>query len=129
SERGPGEPVSVESSETPADDFVEERFVSIATPPRSELQPRGIPAGRKKYVPAVGPRLKKLLVVIFAAFAILTVNSVYLVSISLLEWTTKMTYQNYFYQYMFLLHLAVGLAIVLPVVLFGIFHIRNARNR
>lgn len=92
---------------------------------------------RKRYVPAVGPRLKKLLLLIFALFAVLGVNSVYLASITLLEWISKVrdplgigfTYQNYFYQLMFLAHLALGLALVLPVVLFGIFHIRNASNR
>ena len=84
---------------------------------------------RKKYVPVVGPKLKILLLGIFAMFALIGVNSVYLVSIKLLEWSTKVTYQNYFFQYMFMVHLALGLALVLPVIIFGICHIRNARNR
>ncbi len=83
----------------------------------------------RTYVPAVGPRLKKLLVVLLAAFAVLSVNSVYLVSVTIFEWSRQQTYQNYFYQYMFLFHLVLGLAVVLPVVLFGIFHIRNAYTR
>ncbi len=83
----------------------------------------------RTYVPAVGPRLKKLLLVLLAAFAVLSVNSVYLVSVTIFEWSRQQTYQNYFYQYMFLFHLVVGLAIILPVVLFGIFHIRNAYTR
>ena len=87
------------------------------------------PARRIKYVPVVGPKLKWLLAVIFALFAVLCVNSVYLVSVTLMEWRTGFTYQNYFYQYMFLAHLALGLAIVLPFVLFGVLHIRNAYNR
>ncbi len=84
---------------------------------------------RRKYVPAVGPRLGKLLTVLFALFAVLVVNSVYLVSITALEAATGQTYQNYFYQYMFLLHLVLGLAIVGPVVVFGTIHITNTRQR
>jgi hypothetical protein len=80
---------------------------------------------RRKYVPAVGPRLKKVLVVIFALFALLVVNSVYLVTVTV----AGAKYQNYFYQWMFLLHLVMGLLIVTPVVVFGIIHIRNARTR
>jgi len=89
------------------------------------------PAARPRpiYRPVVGPRLKWLLAAVFCLFALLVVNSVYLVSITLLEWKTALIYQNYFYQYMFLVHLALGLAIVLPVVVFGIVHISNARNR
>ena len=84
---------------------------------------------RKRYVPAVGPRLKKLLLVILALFALLSVNSVYLVSVTILERSQGQIYQNYFYQYMFLVHLVLGLAIVLPLVVFGVLHIRNAYNR
>jgi len=73
--------------------------------------------------------LGKLLSVVFALAALLGVNSVYLVSITALEWFTGLTYQNYFYQYMFLVHLVLGLLIVLPVVVFGVIHLRNARHR
>lgn len=102
-----------------------------ADPAASNARPR------KRYVPAVGPRLQKLLTVIFALFAVICVNSVYLVSIKLLEWISKTrdpfgigaTYQNYFFQYMFLAHLILGLLMVLPVLVFGVLHIRNASNR
>jgi tetratricopeptide (TPR) repeat protein len=66
---------------------------------------------------------------VFALFAILSVNSVYLLSITLLEWISGLTYQNWFYIGMFALHIVLGLLIVVPVVLFGAIHIRNARNR
>jgi len=78
-----------------------------------------------RYVPVVGPRLKKLLAVVFALFALLVVNSVYLLSITI----AGVQYQNLFYLFMFMLHLALGIAIVLPVVIFGFAHIKNARNR
>ncbi len=84
---------------------------------------------RRRYVPAVGPKLKRLLAVVFALFALLCVNSVYLVSITLLGWWSQQSYENIFYQWMFLLHLALGLAIVLPVVIFGLIHMRNSLNR
>ncbi len=84
---------------------------------------------KRRYVPAVGPRLRKLLAVVFGLFALLAVNATYLVGVSLLEWVRGVTYQNWFYQVMFLIHLALGLLIVLPVVIYGIIHIRNAHNR
>jgi tetratricopeptide (TPR) repeat protein len=84
---------------------------------------------RKRYVPAVGPRLKQLLLVVFGLFALLAINSVYLSSITVLEWVTGLAYQNYFYQYMFLAHLVLGAAVVVPVVVFGVLHLRNARTR
>ncbi len=86
-------------------------------------------APRKRYVPAVGPRLKLLLGLVFGLFAILCVNSAYLVAITIYEWSTGETIQNRFYQSMFAIHLALGLAIVLPVVAFGLIHMRNTRHR
>jgi hypothetical protein len=83
------------------------------------------PPKRRKYVPVVGPKLKKLLAVVFALFALLVVNSVYLLAITI----AGANYQNYFYLLMFLVHLVLGFAIVVPVVVFGILHMRNARNR
>src|SRR5437588_10140539 len=87
---------------------------------------------RKKYVRAVGPRLRILLLFIFGLVAVLAANSVYLASITFLEWLNRaggVSFQNYFYQYMFLAHLALGLVLVLPFVVFGILHIKNAHDR
>jgi len=84
---------------------------------------------KRKYVRAVGPRLRIVLFGIFVLFALLGANSAYLSSITFLEWSRGQTYQNYFYQFMFLGHLVLGLLIVLPVIFFGIFHIKNAWNR
>jgi tetratricopeptide (TPR) repeat protein len=90
------------------------------------VQPQPV---RKKYVRAVGPRLRVVLLVIFALFALLGANSVYLASITFLGWLKGLSYENYFYQFMFLAHLALGLLIVLPVIIFGIIHIKNSHNR
>jgi tetratricopeptide (TPR) repeat protein len=95
---------------------------------KQETGAKATPA-RKKYVPVVGPRLKRVLALVFALFAVIGVNSVYLASVTFAEWATGRTYQNYFYLTMFLLHLALGIALILPVIIFGVFHWINARNR
>src|SRR3954467_14972975 len=90
------------------------------------------PTPRVKYVRAVGPRLRILLYAIFALVALLGANSVYLASITFLGWLKRasgQTFENYFYMYMFLAHLVLGLLLVLPVIIFGIFHIKNAHTR
>src|ERR1044071_8489631 len=90
------------------------------------------PTARRKYVRAVGPRLRLLLLFIFGLVALLAANSVYLSAISFLEWlksNPNTTYQNWFYMVMFGTHLGLGLLLVLPVVVFGAVHIKNAHNR
>jgi tetratricopeptide (TPR) repeat protein len=81
------------------------------------------------YVPAVGPRLKKLLIFVFVVVALLGANSLYLASITFLEWWKGLTYQNYFYQLMFLAHLALGLLLLAPFLAFGFIHLFTARKR
>jgi tetratricopeptide (TPR) repeat protein len=90
--------------------------------------PPSVPS-RRRYVPAVGPRLQKLLFLVFGLFALLTVNSVYLVAVRAMESATGRVYQNWFSLMMFLGHLVLGLAIVVPVIVFGIAHLRNAWSR
>ena len=87
------------------------------------------PKRRRRYVKAVGPRLEKLLAVVFGLFALLAVNAFYLLTVRVFEAVTGQTYQNWFFLIMFLGHLVLGLAFVLPVVLFGLLHIRNTYNR
>jgi tetratricopeptide (TPR) repeat protein len=87
------------------------------------------PPPRRKYVRAVGPRLRVVLYIVFALVALLGANSVYLLSITVLEKVTGYLYQNYFYQMMFLAHLVLGLLLLLPFIIFGIGHIKNSYNR
>jgi len=101
----------------------------VTTAPGSGEQPVPPAPARKKYVRAVGPRLRILLYVILGVFALLGANSAYLGSVSFLGWIKGNSYENYFYQFMLLAHLVLGLLIVLPVIVFGIFHIKNAHNR
>ncbi len=89
----------------------------------------GTRPARRRYRPAIGPRLKPLLWVVFGLFALLAVNSFYLSGVRVAEAATGQTYQNWFYISMFLLHLAVGALFVVPVIWFGLAHMRNARNR
>jgi hypothetical protein len=88
-----------------------------------------IPLPTKRYVPAVSPRLRKWLYVIFALVALLGANAAYLGGITALEAITKQTYQDYFYQYMFLVHLVLGVLLIVPFVLFGVFHMVASRKR
>lgn len=97
--------------------------------------PETTPAGgaaKKKYVRAIGPRLRLLLYFIFGLVAILAANSVYLSAVTFLEWLGRragVSYQNWFYMVMFGTHLGLGFLLLLPVVLFGIVHAVNAHGR
>lgn len=96
---------------------------------RASTSPAAASRRLRKYVPAVGPRLKKLLFVVFGLFALLSVNAAYLVSVTILEWATGEVYQNWFYLIMFLVHLGLGAVIIVPVIAFGLGHLSNAYNR
>ena len=84
---------------------------------------------RRRLRKAVGKRLRPVLTLVFALFALLALNAVYLLGVRVLEVATGETYQNWFYLIMFLGHLALGLLIVVPVIVFGVAHIRNTYNR
>lgn len=99
-----------------------------ANPPVS-LPSVTLPTTPKQYVRAVTPGLRKLLYVVFALAAVLGANSAYLASITALQWATKQTYENYFYQLMFLAHLVLGLVFVVPFLIFGIKHLLYAKDR
>ena len=87
------------------------------------------PVKRRKYVRVVGPRLRVLLLGVLGLTALLAANSAYLASITALEWIGGETYQNYFYQYMFLGHLVLGLVFIVPFGIFVLVHLRNSWNR
>ncbi len=100
-------------------------------PPAANQEPR---PRRFVYLPAVGPRLKILLWVIFGLVAVLGANSLYLACITFFDWIASLrgqnlTYQNYFFQWMVLGHLAMGLLLTGPLVAFGVIHIRSASSR
>lgn len=78
---------------------------------------------------AVGPKLKVLLLVLLITFVVLSVNSAYLGGVTFLEWLTDRTYQDFTYQVMFLIHLALGLSLTIPVLVFLALHMRNTWRR
>ncbi len=81
------------------------------------------------YRPAVGPRLRPLLWVLLVGFALLSATGVYMAGVTALTWKLGSTQQTPFYFLMVLLHLALGLAIVTPFVLFGVIHLATSWKR
>jgi tetratricopeptide (TPR) repeat protein len=87
---------------------------------------------RRRYVRAVGPRLRWVLNLVWGLLALLGANSVYLLTVTLMTWLERdqgVSYQNYFYQLQFLGHLVLGLLFVIPFLAFNVVHIRNTWNR
>jgi len=84
---------------------------------------------RRTYVPAVGPRLRVLMWVVFLLVAILGANSAYLGGVTFMSWNSGRTYENWFYMLMFAGHLVLGLALVVPFVTFLAIHLLNTRLR
>jgi tetratricopeptide (TPR) repeat protein len=98
--------------------------------PAAAAAPRLLDRRGRAYEPAVGPRLKGLLLLIFAAFAVLGATGAYLASISFLNWWRRpVDYTNYAYLCLFLAHVGLGVAIVLPFLIFGLVHYSSARRR
>jgi tetratricopeptide (TPR) repeat protein len=81
------------------------------------------------YVPAVGPRLKVLLYVIFALVAVLGATGIYLLSVRVLEAARGATYTNAFTIAIFMVHVVIGVLLILPFVFFGSVHLTTARQR
>ncbi len=79
--------------------------------------------------PVVGPGLRKLLLVVLVLFALLVINSAYLGAVTWRQWWSGAVLEDALYQSMFLLHLALGLAIVVPVLCYGVLHLRRAIHR
>lgn len=100
----------------------------MSTIPRAGLSPDPEAAPRK-YVRAVGPKLRNLLYLVFALVALLCANSAYLGGVTALKFLTGRVYEDYFYMWAFLVHLVLGLLLIVPLVVFGIIHLSNSRNR
>ena len=79
--------------------------------------------------PVIGPRLRLVLRVVLVSFGLLSLNTAYLLAVSGLEWATGSGYQESFYLWMFLVHLALGLILILPTLIFAALHVRNAYQR
>jgi hypothetical protein len=73
--------------------------------------------------------LRRLLDFVLILFGLLAVNSLYLVGVTVAESASGGSFQNYFYLMMFLGHLALGLALLIPALVFGALHLRRAWRR
>ena len=81
------------------------------------------------YTPAVGRRLRPLLWIILGGFALLGANGVYLASLTALTWWQGTTHQTFFSNLMFILHLVLGFAILVPFLVFGFAHLVTSWKR
>jgi tetratricopeptide (TPR) repeat protein len=98
--------------------------------PAADAPKRTVNVRGRLYEPALGPRLKILLFVVFAATAILGVTGVYLLSIDVLNAVrAPRTYTNQFTLQTFAIHLLVGFAVIVPFLIFGFTHLLTARKR
>jgi hypothetical protein len=86
------------------------------------------PAG--PYVPAIGPRLRVLLVFVFGLFAFLGATGVYLSAVTLLNFArSPQSYTTPFGLWVFLAHSVIGVLGTLPFLAFGAYHWCTARRR
>jgi len=87
------------------------------------------PTASQKPKEAIGPRLRYIYSFVLLLVALLVANSLYLSGITTMEWLSGKTFQNYFYQLMFLGHIVLGLLLVVPFVVFAVAHFCNTRHR
>ena len=97
-------------------------------PMSTPVRPTRDRAGRV-YTPAIGSRLRPLLWIVLIGFALLAANGFYLSSVTALTWYLGTTQQTFFYMLMVALHLALGLALVVPFLIFGFAHLVSSWKR
>ena len=83
----------------------------------------------RAYVPAVGRRLRPWLWVVLVGFALLGANGFYLSSVTAMTYLTGVLQQTPFYLAMVILHLALGLLLIIPFVVFGLTHLVTSWKR
>src|SRR5207237_2309413 len=91
--------------------------------------PRFRDARGRHYEPAVGPRLKVVLVFIFLCVGLLGATGAYLFALRTLGWVRGFDQTTPFALWMTLAHIAVGLALIGPFLFFGCLHLATARHR
>ena len=79
--------------------------------------------------PVVTPGMRRLLLGVLVLFALLVVNSAYLGTITWRQWLTGESLEDAVYLSMFFGHLLLGLAITVPVLVYGVMHLRRAIGR
>ncbi len=82
------------------------------------------------YAPAIGPKLRVLLLAVFGLFAFLGATGVYLAAVTLLNSVqSPRSYTTPFGLWAFLAHVALGVLGTVPFVAFGAVHWATARKR
>lgn len=100
----------------------------IPTPGPVVVKRPGRPA--VPYTPAVGPKLRVLLLAVFGLFAFLGATGVYLSAVTLLNYArSPANYTTPFGLWVFLAHVAIGVLGTVPFVWFGVAHWLTARKR
>ena len=84
-----------------------------------------LPAGTRYSVVGAGTRW--LLYAVYACVALLTATAVYLGGVTAAEWAGGASYQGYVYQWAVLAHLATGVLVVAPFLVFAVAHPLAAR--
>ncbi len=82
------------------------------------------------YTPAIGPKLRVLLLVVFGLFAFLGATGIYLAAVTLLNYAqSPVSYTTPFALWVFLAHTVIGVLGTVPFVAFGAYHWFTARTR
>lgn len=93
------------------------------TPPPDATQPRS-------YVPTVGPRLRVLLIAVFAGFALLGATGAYLGAVTALDaLNPASSHVTPFTFWMFLVHVGAGVLFFVPFLVFCVAHLAQAWGR
>lgn len=66
---------------------------------------------------------------VLTLFGVLAANGLYLATVTWLQYFSGQTYESHFYQLMFLGHVALGLLLIVPVIVFGVAHLLRAKDR
>lgn len=86
-------------------------------------------ANRSDRSGVIGRRLKPVLLILLGLFGLIAANSLYLLGVRAFQAIENAPLQGSFYQSMFGLHLALGLALILPFVVYVPVHFRRASRR
>lgn len=104
-----------------------------ASPPPAASEPVVVKRAARTfapYVPAIGPKLRVLLLVVFGLFAFLGATGVYLAAVTLLNYAqSPASYTTPFALWVFLGHVVVGVVGTVPFLVFGAVHWFSARSR
>jgi hypothetical protein len=97
--------------------------------PLPSPQPTPAPAKPRRYVSTLGPTLRGFLFFIFGCCAFLGATGFYLLAIRGMEAVRQETLQTFFSIGMVLAHIVVGLALVVPLLIFGGVHLYTSYHR